>query len=71
MLIQQPLTAAFDKTGRLVLMLVFNISQHVVNQMEETSVVGTTFIDIGDIYCFRTGLPIPMATDVYQYHHLK
>ena len=34
-------------------------------------VVGTLFIDIGNIYCFVTGLPILMPKDIYQYHHFK
>ena len=34
-------------------------------------VVGTLFFDIGDIYCFGTGLLILMAKDVYQYRHFK
>ena len=34
-------------------------------------VVGKLFIDIADIYCFGTGLPISRSKHVFQYHHFK
>ena len=34
-------------------------------------IVGTSFIDINDIYCFRTGLSISKYKDVCQYWHLS
>ena len=34
-------------------------------------VVDASFIDIDDIYCFGTGLPISMSKDVYQYRYFK
>ena len=33
--------------------------------------VGKSFIDMADIYCFGTGLPILRSKHVFQYHHLK
>ena len=37
--------------------------------MHQEKVVGTLFINIGDIYCFETGLPIMLPKDIYQYCH--
>ena len=34
-------------------------------------VVGKLFIDIADIYCFGTGLPISRSKHVFQYRHFK
>ena len=34
-------------------------------------VVGRSFIDIDDIYCFGTGLPILMSKDVYEFCYFK
>ena len=36
-----------------------------------TLVVGKLFIDIADIYCFGTGLPISESKHVFQYRHFK
>ena len=33
--------------------------------------VGKLFIDIADIYCFGTGLPISRSKHVFQYRHFK
>ena len=33
--------------------------------------VGKLFIDIADIYCFGTGLPISKSKHVFQYRHFK
>ena len=35
------------------------------------SLVGKLFIDIADIYCFGTGLPISRSKHVFQYRHFK
>ena len=35
------------------------------------TVVGKLFIDIADIYCFGTGLPISRPKHVFQYRHFK
>ena len=33
--------------------------------------VGKSFIDVADIYCFGTGLPISRSKDTFQYRHFK
>ena len=33
--------------------------------------LGKLFIDIADIYCFGTGLPISRSKHVFQYRHFK
>ena len=33
--------------------------------------VGKFFIDIADIYCFGTGLPISRSNHIFQYCHFK
>ena len=35
------------------------------------SLVGTLFIDTGNIYCFGTGLLVVMSKDIYQCHYFK
>ena len=37
----------------------------------QSIVAGTSFIDISDVYCFRTGLLISVYKDVYQYRHFR
>ena len=33
--------------------------------------MGILFINIDNVYCFGTGLPISMCKDIYQYRHFK
>ena len=37
----------------------------------DVALVGKLFIDIADIYCFGTGLPISRSKHVFQYRHFK
>ena len=44
---------------------------HLFNTFGILELVGKLFIDIADIYCFGTGLPISRSKHVFQYRHFK
>ena len=42
-----------------------------IRYYNDSTLVGKLFIDIADIYCFGTGLPISRSKHVFQYRHFK
>ena len=58
-----------DKVSGLFHKLHIQLALHELWAM--LGLVGTSFINTGDIYYFGTGLPISMSKNVYQYHHFK
>ena len=41
------------------------------SQRISLTLVGKLFIDIADIYCFGTGVPISRSKHIFQYRHFK
>ena len=51
--------------------LIYNLCKMVTRKIYTYLLVGKLFIDIADIYCFGTGLPISRSKHVFQYRHFK
>ena len=48
-----------------------NFLKKMANSEVDSLLVGKLFINIADIYCFGTGLPISKSKHVFQYRHFK